>query len=173
MTDLAKSPLSVGQIQRDEVIRAVAAGASFTGACTAVGIDPSHIGRWLRKGNEMIARIDAALIDDEEYDVPVHLLPLVEFVHDLERAKQQGTLVWLEQIAAHHEKDWRAPAWLLERTRGEEFAAPEKQRLRANAPDRTVDASGTDAITTALDRVAEILERRAIVDAIETTATVA
>lgn len=174
MTDLFHTPLTVGQMQRDAIIDAVSNGCTFTGACQIAGVNTWNVYRWLNKGNEVIARIEASLRDDEEYDVPIHLLPLVEFVHELERAKQVGTLDLLKEIRAHHEKDWRAPAWILERTRGDEFAAVEKIRhTGADGGPVKVEASGVDAITTALDRVAEILERRAIVDAIETTATVA
>ena len=98
--------------------------ASFRAASHAAGINTGNVHRWLRRGQELVGRIEASLEEGAEpYEPPAHDLPLIEFIHDLEVAKASGTVELLRGIRVHVEKNWRAAAWFLERTRPDEFGS--------------------------------------------------
>jgi hypothetical protein len=65
-------------------------------ACPAVGISSRALRYWLERAEKGEARY-------------------VEFAENLEKAQCEGQAHLLAQIRKHGAKDWRAPAWLLER----------------------------------------------------------
>ena len=85
--------------RKDKILAAVRCGASFKTACGAAGIHESTFYRWQERGAEQDA--------PSEYR---------EFCEDLTHAEEEGNAARVALIMRAAKTDWRAAAWLLERT---------------------------------------------------------
>ena len=83
------------EYSRATIIKGLEAGHSRTSVCKKVGIKVQTLTTWLKDPNKS------------------------DFADDVIRAEGQGTIQLVEQIKFHGQKDWRAAAWILERTRPE------------------------------------------------------
>ena len=81
------------------IIKGLESGHTRTSVCKRAGISIRTLRYWLK---------------DEAK---------AEFAADVERAEAVGTIALVDQITFHSQKDWRAAAWILERTRDERRTA--------------------------------------------------
>lgn len=92
-------------------------GAPIKYACGAAGISRHTFYDWMRRGREEREnRLVPTYVADEAED------DFVNFVDTIEAARDEGTVMLLLEVRAHARNHWQAGAWLLERTRREDFA---------------------------------------------------
>ena len=114
------------------IIKGLEAGHTRTSVCKKAGISLPTLSKWLK---------------DEAK---------AEFAADVEMAEAVGTTNLVEQIKFHSQKDWRAAAWILERTRDEfrassRSSASHRSRMDALAQEKLqADIEFTKAKTEAL-----------------------
>jgi hypothetical protein len=103
---------------REQVLRALHAGAYVEDAAKSAGIHPSTFYEWLARGEEH----RKALAEDDGYAVPKSEAPYVEFADAVEKARATAVVTFVAVVANAARKGiWQAAAWWLERTRPEEF----------------------------------------------------
>lgn len=84
----------------DKICEGTKAGYTRKAVCDTVGISVDTLRSWLRKGAE-----------DSAPDL------LKKFRRDFDKAEKEATIYLMDTIKFHSKKDWKAAAWLLERTR--------------------------------------------------------
>lgn len=84
------------------MVRMLEKGAYLTHAAAAVGVDRRTVYRWLEQG----ATDQAARRDTIE----------ARFADGVARARARGCVAMVEVINRAADRDWRAAAWMLERT---------------------------------------------------------
>lgn len=114
----------------DKLVALVAAGNFITTALVVVGVGKATFYAWLDRGDP--AGQDAA---DEPYR---------ELRARMETARAEGIALNVSTIQQAAKKDWRAGAWLLERTDPERFS---RSGIRA----RTEDGDGEQQAAGAVD----------------------
>jgi len=91
--------------RKARIVAAVKCGMSCKAACAATGIASSTFYLWQQKGGDPDA--------PPEYS---------EFLEELTQAKEEGQAARVALIQRAGQKDWRALAWLLERTDPEQWS---------------------------------------------------
>lgn len=86
-----------------DLVSALETGVRSSDACAFAGISMTLFTRWLDQG---------AAEEKPEY---------VEFLHSVNAARARGRVVAADRILKASKHDWRAAAWLLERTDRETF----------------------------------------------------
>jgi transposase len=115
------------------VVEATRAGLTASATADYAGISRSTFFDWMRRGRQASDAFDAGdLVADSE-------LPFLEFLDEIRRIKavtEVGILAVIEDSAARG--NWRAAAWLLERSRPETWGPPPR-RVAPVEPDPRVD----------------------------------
>lgn len=83
-----------------KICEGIQAGYTRSAVCHKVGIGPGTLRSWLKKGS----------------DPTSHKL-LIGFKANFDKAENEATVYLMDTIKFHSKKDWKAAAWLLERTR--------------------------------------------------------
>lgn len=143
-----------------DIVRMLEVGAYLTHAAAAVGIDRRTVYRWLEQG----AADRAARRDTIE----------VQFADAVARSRAKGCVAMVEVINRAGDRDWRAAAWMLERTEPGLFGqrveidssraqghgeAPPPATERDVAAAATAAALEQDAIDLLTDGELELLEK--------------
>lgn len=129
--------------QTASLCRLLEKGYPLSTAARACGLPVSTVYRWHSLGREELQQIDDAAAmgkpppDEEQFPV------LGRFALEVERAKAvaHGVAIGVITDAAVDKLDWRAAAWLLERTAPDEFR--ERQQIDhgvAQGDDETAEA---------------------------------
>ena len=114
--DLAEHRNRQGTLKLSEVVievleKLIGQGMTNIAAAHAIAINESTFYDWHKKGKA----VDAGDKESEHHPKRNKALYLDFFVR-MERARARRTLRFVEQIEAHSPEDWKAAAWLLERT---------------------------------------------------------
>lgn len=129
-------------------------GAYLTHAAAAVGIDRRTVYRWLETGGTDRAEGRAS--------------PEAAFFEAVGRARARGCVAMVEVINRASERDWKAAAWMLERTEpglfGERVELDSRAHGRGDAPPdgdsgSRVDDIEQDATELITDGELELLEK--------------
>lgn len=99
-----RAPALADKAVYDKVVEKVRQGNYITTVAASVGVEPETIMRWLEKGK----RGENTLYHS--------------FYLDVQEAWAEAEINVLGELRAHGRNDWRALAWMLERTRPEKFA---------------------------------------------------
>lgn len=91
------------------IIDAVAAGNYEAQAAAAAGITVSTLNRWIKAGNDELARRAKGLRPKPRKE------RFAQFALDLFRARARSETQLVTFVSAAAREDWRAAAWLLER----------------------------------------------------------
>lgn len=107
----------------DGLVALLEAGIPRNTACAGVGIDPRTLRIWMTRAEKGQPRF-------------------VEFAETVQVAIAKGRVKLLMQIARHGNRDFRAPAWILEHAHSEEFSSKSQLKLELDpAVDRILDAA--------------------------------
>lgn len=137
--ELREIPLAV------RIAEYVAAGCPVDAAAAACDIGRATVFAWIAIGEEWQ--------DVELEDVPVDRRPFRDFSDSIKKAKLAAEPRHLRTIERASATDWKAAAWILERTRPERYSRIEKLRIGGEgaAPIRVVHE------TTDPDFIADVL----------------
>jgi hypothetical protein len=95
-----KFPTKFNGVIAAKICEGIQAGYTRTAVCHKVGIGPGTLRSWLKKGDESSS----------------HRM-LIDFRCSFDKAENEATVYLMDTIKFHSKKDWKAAAWLLERTR--------------------------------------------------------
>lgn len=118
------------------LLRHLAAGNSITTACALAGVHRATYYRWLEEGREHAEASErhfseqiAAGIPEEQIkaEPPTLQMQLVDGVPEAQAKGEAELLKRIRNASKGPEGDWKAAAWILERTRPASYA-------RRNAP---------------------------------------
>lgn len=140
-------------------------GLPIADALKAAGVPERTWSTWKKLGEE-----EAQRCWEEGVDPEPHLAPYVEFIDEAQKARAEGAMLLLERIFAASVDDWRAGAWLLERSMPLAFGR-RTITMQVSAESETIAAAQIDAsdgISLMAQRIAQIEARRG---AIETTSS--
>jgi Homeodomain-like domain-containing protein len=123
-------PSSLTEETVADIVRMLERGAYLTHAAAAVGVDRRTLYRWLEQGG---ADVSAGKRSEE-----------ADFFHRVGQARARGRVAMCQVIDDAAKRDWRAAAWMLERTDpelfGEKIEVNRRPEARGDAP--PVDGSG-------------------------------
>ena len=164
--DLDRSPLTLAEQSRQLVTAGLRRGLPIAEALQAAGVPRRTWDAWRKVGEDEIARCA-----EEGCDPEPHLAPFVEFVETAMQSRAEGAMVCLERIWAAAENDWRAAAWMLERSMPTIFGRRTISTTIVETETITrIDPS--DGISLMTERIAQIEARVALAGgAIDTTGT--
>ena len=130
------------------VVEATRAGLTASATADYAGISRSAFFDWMRRGRQASDAFDAGdLVADSE-------LPFLEFLDEIRRIKaatEVGILAIIEDSAV--KGNWRAAAWLLERSRPETWGPPPR-RIAPTEPNPSVDPAELER------KVMQVLQNR-------------
>lgn len=138
-------PSSLTPETEADIVRMLERGAYLTHAAGAVGVDRRTLYRWMEVGGADLAAGRAT--------------PEASFWEAVGRARAKGRVAMVEVIEGASKRDWRAAAWMLERTDPELFG--ERVEL-SRRPDARGDAPPPDADAGKVRSGRELLEADAI-----------
>lgn len=147
-------PSSLTEETVDDIVRMLERGAYLTHAAAAVGVDRRTLYRWLEQGGKDLAEGR----NTEE----------ATFHSRVAQARAKGRVAMCQVIDDAAKRDWRAAAWMLERTDpelfGEKIEMTRRPEARGDAP--PPDSSGAiagegggDPLEVLSDGELELLER--------------
>tara|TARA_R110002167_G_scaffold98773_1_gene259606 strand:+ start:1050 stop:1511 length:462 start_codon:yes stop_codon:yes gene_type:complete len=110
---------------RDTILKGMKAGHTRESVCKKVGISTATLLNWLKDEGKR------------------------EFAVLLAKAEGEGTIQLVEQVKFHGQKDWRAAAWILERTRP---AFMKTARMSSDSK-RRIDALAIEKLQADIDYV--------------------
>ena len=110
---------------RNTILKGMKAGHTRESVCKKVGISTATLLKWLKDEDKL------------------------EFAVLFAKAEGEGTIQLVEQVKFHGQKDWRAAAWILERTR----PAFMKTARMASADKRRLDALAIEKLQADIDYV--------------------
>lgn len=123
-------PSSLTDETVDDIVRMLERGAYLTHASAAVGVDRRTLYRWLEQGGKDLA--EGRNTDEAKFHARVA------------QARAKGKVAMCQVIDDAAKRDWRAAAWMLERTDpelfGEKIEMTRRPEARGEAP--PPDASG-------------------------------
>jgi hypothetical protein len=129
---------------RDQIVRALSAGASDQDASAAAGVTYETYVAWIAKGE---ADRECGVASAE-----------ASFQVDAQRARSEACVGAVAYIRRAMSTDWRAAAWYLERARPEEWA---RHRDKASTTKHGIgDQDTTGDVLSDLDAITDIAEVR-------------
>lgn len=130
------------------IVELVESGNYLEDAAGAVGVGSSTVRRWMQIGEEWL--------DAEEEETPPQMRPYRAFREAVTHAREAATTRLLRPIERAAPSDWKAAAWILERTRPDRFSRRETLRVGGdpNAGPVRVEYEVKDP-----DFVREVIER--------------
>lgn len=105
----------------ERLVEYLAAGNYFEAACAAVGLAPKLGYEWMRIGEEWEA--------EDEAEIPADRRIYREFRHAVLNAREAAQARMLREIERAAPQDWRAAAWILERTHPARYSRIERLRV--------------------------------------------
>jgi hypothetical protein len=125
----------------EAVLKAVEAGGTLTDAARVAGIGRRTLYDWLEQDTELVERIDEAKLRRRE-----------KLLKRIEQSSEEG--------------DWKAAAWILERTMPEEFSRNAKVTIGGQLATNSVTVNKVEIDAGDPERIARILGTLAIAGAI-------
>ena len=86
-----------------------------------VGVHPTTLGQWIRRGEELSGKDEGELDNDERL--------FVELYNEVRKARSMSEMRAVERIRQAGERDWKANAWFLERTATSRWGRTERLEL--------------------------------------------
>lgn len=112
----------------DKICEAIRAGVPYKYAAGANGITYETFNNWRRRGRDALA-----ISEEHELDVPVEDQPYVQFLQDVQVARDSGIAALVVIVRQHAPKDFRAalallsirdPSVFAQRSRHDVFVSP-------------------------------------------------
>lgn len=143
-------PTNLNQAVAIKIVKAVAEGSYFSVACAAAGVAERTGHEWIKRGEA-----DTSLGLDTDYALFAQALAQGSAEAEVEAAAV------LQRGGDGKFKDWRAPAWWLERRHRDRWAEPKEQLnsgvtivITADLASQLADAMAVAAATHVIDAVA-------------------
>lgn len=119
----------------ERVVEATRAGLTASATADYAGISRSTFFDWMRRGREASDAFDAG---DPVLDSELPFLDLLDEIRRIHATTEVENLAVIENSASRG--DWRAAAWVLERTRPKRWGPPHRQQPQVE-PAPSVDAA--------------------------------
>lgn len=112
----------------DKICEAIRAGVPYKYAAGANGISYESFNNWRRRGRDALA-----ISEEHELEVPADEQPYVQFLQDVQRARDAGIAALVVIVRQHAARDYRAalallairdPAVFAQRSRHDVFVTP-------------------------------------------------
>ena len=124
-------------------------GNTYTASARAVGINPTTLSKWVRRGKEL-SMLSRELDETER--------SFVEFAHAVEKARATAEIRAVEKIRQAGDSSWQAAAWYLERANPQDWGLIRRTELTgANGGPIEVDVE-------AMNRKLEALIANTVID---------
>lgn len=137
---------------RERLVDLVEAGNYLEDACGAVGIRPSVVYNWIRVGAEWEGETETI----EPGEIPQNRRVFAEFSAAIARAREAATTRLVRKVERAASSDWRAAAWILERTRADRFGRLERLHVGGDAAGGPVRVIHEEADPAFVDEVTRI-----------------
>lgn len=144
---------------RDRLVDLVEAGNYLEDACGAVGIRPSVVYGWIRIGAEWEGETESI----EPAEIPPERRVFSEFSAAIARAREAATTRLLRPIERAASTDWRAAAWILERTRADRFGKLDRLKVGGDAESGPVRVIHEEADPNFVEEVTRIYRDAGVV----------
>lgn len=126
-------------------------GNTYTASAKAVGINPTTLSQWVRRGKEL--SLLSRVLDDTEQT-------FVEFSQLVEKARATAEIRAVEKIRQAGDSSWQAAAWYLERANPQDWGLIRRTEITgANGGAIEVDVE-------AVNRKLEALIANTVIDAV-------
>lgn len=149
-------PLALTNKRRDAITEAMLVGATMEVAADAAGIGTSTLYAWLARAREVRSELEAGAKPSSITKADKGRLELLEAV---EKARATDEVNRLRRISAAAEDDWKADAWMLERSRPQRYARVSRHEVMGQ--DGGPIAVDTTPRQMLAEKLAEMAERMA------------
>jgi len=134
----------------ERIVELTLAGNYLETAARACGIDDATLGRWLNWGAEWTEK--------EEAETPEEWRIYRGFRVAVMDAREIATSRMLRHIEQAAPKDWKAGAWILERTRAPKYSQPPRIIIaEASGLAKTIEVLEVPAVSERLTEMQEVL----------------
>jgi len=141
----------LNQAMFDAIVDLLKRGNYVNTTARAVGIDPSNISVWVKKGRDLEA-LDRELDETEQM--------FVLFSHEVEKARAFAEVQNVEVIRKASQDNWTAAAWWLERTSPQNWGRVQRTEITgANGGAIEVDVEAVNR------KIEAMLANRSVVEA--------
>lgn len=111
-------PSAFSDLVAQAIIDALRVGASVTDAAERIGISDRTVHLWIRQG-------------ENDYESGNGETDKATFFRDVMRARADARVSALKAVRGHMDLDWRAGAWILERTAPEHYGRTDRLAVTA------------------------------------------
>ena len=146
----------LNQAMFDAIVDLLKRGNYVNTTARAVGIDPSNISVWVKKGRDLEA-LDRELDETEQM--------FVLFSHEVEKARAFAEVQNVEVIRKASQDNWTAAAWWLERTSPQNWGRVQRTEITgANGGAIEVDVEAVNRKIEAMLANRSVVEARVVED---------
>jgi hypothetical protein len=124
-------PAKLDDATTERILSILRTGGYVEAAAGAAGVSKQTIYNWLERGHPEGTRKD----EESPRQLRAEDEPFREFRAKVDRARAEGEATALALIQRAAARDWKAAAWMLERTRPERYAGPRGRGIGSVHPD--------------------------------------